>query len=158
MLRRLTIVFCLALFPASAFADCPEGTWPRDLYSGPGGGLSTAQGGGMYTGPGGGASRGRGGGLYTGPGGGMSTGPGGGLYTGPGGGLSRSPGGGLYTGPGGGLSRSPGGGLYAGPGGGLYSGPETYCRNIPPLPVFIRYLQENGYERQATVLRDALDG
>ena len=41
--------------------------WPRDRYTGPGGGL--------YTGPGGG--------LYTGPGGGLYTGPGGGLYTGP---------------------------------------------------------------------------
>jgi hypothetical protein len=47
--------------------DCPEGTWNRNQYTGPGGGL--------YTGPGGG--------LYTGPGGGMYTGPGGGLYTGP---------------------------------------------------------------------------
>ena len=47
--------------------NCPEGTWNRNQYSGPGGG--------MYTGPGGG--------LYTGPGGGMYTGPGGGLYTGP---------------------------------------------------------------------------
>lgn len=42
-------------------------SWPRDSYTGPGGGL--------YTGPGGG--------LYTGPGGGLYTGPGGGLYTGP---------------------------------------------------------------------------
>ena len=141
MLRKLTIVFCLALLPASALADCPEGTWPRDLHSGPGGGLSTGPGGGMYSGPGGGASTGRGGGLYTGPGGG----------------LSRSPGGGLYTGPGGWLSKSHGGGLYAGPGGGLYSGPETYCRNIPPLPVFTKYLEENGYEREAELLRDALD-
>jgi len=41
--------------------------WPRDSYTGLGGGL--------YTGPGGG--------LYTGPGGGLYTGPGGGLYTGP---------------------------------------------------------------------------
>jgi hypothetical protein len=48
--------------------DCPAGTWPRDMYTGPGGG--------MYTGPGGG--------MYTGPGGGMYTGPGGGAYTGPG--------------------------------------------------------------------------
>lgn len=45
-----------------------ENTWPRNRYTGPGGGL--------YTGPGGG--------LYTGPGGGLYTGPGGGLYTGPG--------------------------------------------------------------------------
>lgn len=49
--------------------------WPRNLYSGPGGGFYTGPGGGMYTGPGGGA--------YSGPGGGMYTGPGGGMYTGP---------------------------------------------------------------------------
>jgi len=55
--------------------DCPEGTWNRNQYTGPGGGLYTGPGGGMYTGPGGG--------MYTGPGGGMYTGPGGGLYTGP---------------------------------------------------------------------------
>ena len=42
-------------------------TWPRDQYSGPGGGAYTGPGGGLYTGPGGG--------LYTGPGGGMYTGP-----------------------------------------------------------------------------------
>jgi hypothetical protein len=41
--------------------------WPRDQYTGPGGGLYTGPGGGLYTGPGGG--------LYTGPGGGMCTGP-----------------------------------------------------------------------------------
>ena len=41
--------------------------WPRDRYTGPGGGLYTGPGGGMYTGPGGG--------LYTGPGGGLYTGP-----------------------------------------------------------------------------------
>lgn len=84
-------------------------TWPRDQYTGPGGGLYAGPGGGMYTGPGGGAYTGPGGGLYTGPGGGLYTGPGGGLYTGPGGGLYTGPEGGLYTGPGGGL---PGGGLY----------------------------------------------
>ena len=108
--RVIFTLWFLAVIPATAFADCPEGTWPRDLYSGPGGGLSTSRGGG------------------------------------------------LYTGPGGGLSRSPGGGLHAGPGGGLYSGPATYCRNIPPLPVFTKYLEENGYEREAELLRDALDG
>ena len=42
--------------------------WPRNNYTGPGGGL--------YTGPGGGASTGPGGGLYTGPSGGAYTGPG----------------------------------------------------------------------------------
>ncbi len=49
--------------------------WPRDKYTGPGGGLYTGPGGGLYSGPGGG--------LYTGPGGGLYAGPGGGLYTGP---------------------------------------------------------------------------
>jgi hypothetical protein len=57
--------------------------WPRDSYTGPGGGASIGPGGGLYTGPGGGASIGPGGGLYTGPGGGLYTGPGGGLWTGP---------------------------------------------------------------------------
>ena len=50
--------------------------WPRNRYTGPGGGLYTGPGGGLYTGPGGGASTGPGGGLYTGPGGGLYTGPG----------------------------------------------------------------------------------
>ena len=45
---------------SAAFADCPNGGWPRSMYSGPGDG------------------------LYTGPGGGLNTGPGGGLYSGPG--------------------------------------------------------------------------
>jgi hypothetical protein len=52
-----------------------DNTWPRDQYSGPGGGLYTGPGGGMYTGPGEG--------LYTGPGGGLFSGPGAGMYTGP---------------------------------------------------------------------------
>ena len=66
---RITIAtIIVAIFmPVLGLADCPEGTWPSNLYTGPGGG--------MYTGPGGG--------MYTGPGGGMYTGPGGGLYTGP---------------------------------------------------------------------------
>lgn len=41
--------------------------WPRDKYTGPGGGLYTGPGGGLYTGPGGGLYTGSGGGLYTGP-------------------------------------------------------------------------------------------
>ncbi len=49
--------------------------WPRDRYTGPGGGLYTGAGGGLYPGPGGG--------LYPGPGGGLYPGPSGGLYTGP---------------------------------------------------------------------------
>ena len=69
-----------------------QNKWPRNNYTGPGGGLYTGPGGGLYTGPGGGA--------YTGPGGGLYTGPGGGLYTGPGGGLYTGPSGGAYNGPG----------------------------------------------------------
>ena len=53
--------------------DAPVG-WPRDSYTGLGGGL--------YTGRGGGASTLRGGGLSTLRGGGLSTLRGGGLYTG----------------------------------------------------------------------------
>ena len=48
--------------------------WPRDQYSGPGGGRNSGPGGGLYAGPGGG--------LYIGPGGGLYTGPGGGMYAG----------------------------------------------------------------------------
>ena len=59
-----------------------KNTWPRDQYSGPGGG--------RYTGPEGG--------LYTGLVDGLYTGPGGGLYAGPGGGLYSGAGGGIYTG------------------------------------------------------------
>lgn len=59
-----------------------QNAWPRNRYTGPGGGLYTGPGGGLYTGPGGGLYTGPGGGLYTGPGGGLYTGPGGGLYTG----------------------------------------------------------------------------
>ncbi len=47
-------------------------TWPRDRYTGSGGGLYTGPGGGMCTGPGGGAYAGPAGGLYTGPGGGST--------------------------------------------------------------------------------------
>lgn len=59
-----------------------KNTWPRDLYTGSGGGLYTGSGGGMYTGSGGGLYTGSGGGLYTGSGGGLYTGSGGGMCTG----------------------------------------------------------------------------
>ena len=119
--------------------------WPRNSSTGLGGGLSTYPGGGLSTLPGGGASTGPNGGMSTGPGGGLSTGPGGGLSTGPGGGLSTGPGGGLSTGPGGGLSTGPGGGLSTGSGGGLSTGTTPYYRNIPPRPVYLKYLKEHGY-------------
>ena len=86
---------------------CPEGTWPRDLYSGQGGGLSTLSGGGLSTLRGGGASTVRGGGLSTLRGGGLST-------------------------------------LY---------GP--YCSSIPPWGVFLKYLEDNGYDYEARLIRAA---
>lgn len=48
-------------------AEEDKNTWPRDSYTGPGGGLYARPGGGLYTGPGGGLYTGQGGGLYTGP-------------------------------------------------------------------------------------------
>ena len=135
----------------------PSG-WPRNSYTGPGGGLYTGPGGGAYTGPGGGAYTGPGGGLYTGPGGGLYPGPGGGLYTGPGGGLYPGPGGGLYTGPGGGLYPGPGGGLYPGPGGGLFTGPDPnpYYSIIPPRHLYLEYLRTHpGYEQVYQLLKTA---
>ena len=78
------------------------------------------------------------------------------MYTGPGGGLYKGPGGGLYTGPGGGLYKGPGGGLYSGPGGGMYQGPGEHCRNMPPWSVLLTYLDENGYEKEASLIREAM--
>lgn len=147
--RQLSLVLLAACFVPTAFAECPQGTWPRNLYSGPGGGLSTEPGGGMYEGPGGGMSTEPGGGLYEGPGGGMSREPGGGLFTGPGGGLYQGQGGGLYEGP--------GGGMYRGPGGGLSKGPKPYCSNRPPWPILIKYLEEYGFEDEVRLIRSQLN-
>jgi len=61
-----------------------------------------------------------------------------------------------YDGPGGGLSTGPSGGLSTGPGGGMSDGPTHYCSNIPPWSVFLKYLFENGYEREANLIRAAL--
>ena len=44
------VVILWALGVTAASADCPANTWPRDLYTGPGGGMSTGPGGGLYTG------------------------------------------------------------------------------------------------------------
>jgi hypothetical protein len=141
--------------PRKANLMAQDNIWPRDRYTGPGGGLYTGPGGGMYTGPGGGAYTGPGGGRYSGPGGGLYTGPGGGLYTGPGGGLYTGPGGGLYTGPGGGLYTGPGGGLYTGPGGGLYTGPSghPYQSNWPPREDLLAHLKRKGMKDILRVLQ-----
>lgn len=132
--------------------------WPRNLYTGPGGGAYTGPGGGLYTGPGGGAYTGPGGGMYTGPGGGMYAGPGGGIYSGPGGGLYTGPGGGLYTGPGGGLYTGPGGGLYTGPGGGMYNGPGDYKAKTPPWYVLVAVLRQKGMHKYADLIEKYLKG
>ena len=131
--------------------------WPRDRYTGRGGGLSKLPGGGLFTGPGGGMYSWPGGGMYSGPGGGLSKLPGGGLSTGPGGGLSTTPGGGLYAGPGGGLSTEEGGGLYSGPGGGLHADvcDKHYRSNQPPIHIFIEYLMLLGMTEIAELLRNA---
>lgn len=73
-MKFFILLLILSMVSLISFSQ-EKNLWPRDRYSGPGGGLYTGRGGGMYTGPGGGA--------YTGPGGGLYTGPGGGLYTGP---------------------------------------------------------------------------
>lgn len=98
-------------------------TWPRDQYTGSGGGLSTLSGGGL------------------------STLSGGGLSTLSGGGASTLSGGGLSTLSGGGLSTLPGGGLYTG------SCKNPYRSNIPPWPIFVKYLDEHGYKQYADIIR-----
>ena len=102
----------------------PQG-WPRNRYTGVGGG------------------------LYTGVGGGLYTGVGGGCYTGVGGGLYTGVGGGLYTGVGGGLYQGPGGGAYAGA---EVDGPR---RNWPPIPILLQYLDQIGYRHEASLIRQA---
>ena len=116
-------------------------TWPRDRYTGPGGGLSTAPGGGLSTAPGDGAS--------TASGGGLSAAYGGGLSTAFGGGLSEAVGGGLSTADGGGLSSAPGGGLCTGP------CANPYRSNTPPMDVFIPELRRRGLHRIADRLAKA---
>lgn len=142
-MRRTALLLLLSLgMTMQALADCPEGSWPRNQYTGPGGGLYTGPGGGIYTGPGGG--------RYTGPGGGMYTGPGGGMYSGPGGGLDAdSLAGVLYTGPGGGLYTGPGGGMYTGPG-------DPYCKTMPPWPELAAFFDRNGMSDAAAKIRAAL--
>ena len=57
----LIIVFVLFSTTESFSSNpCPEGTWNRNQYTGPGGGMYTGPGGGLYTGPRGGMYRGSG--------------------------------------------------------------------------------------------------
>ena len=58
-MKSLIAVAFIAAFAATSANAQNQPTWPRDSYTGPGGGAYTGPGGGAYTGPGGGA--------YTGP-------------------------------------------------------------------------------------------
>lgn len=48
----------------------------------------------------------------------------------------------------------PDGGAYTGPGGGMYDGPgKPYMSNIPPWDIFIKKLEELGYNIQAEMIK-----
>ena len=51
-MKKLILLITLSLLSGFVFSDCPEGTWNRNQYTGPGGGMYTGPGGGLYTGPG----------------------------------------------------------------------------------------------------------
>jgi len=132
-------------------------TWPRNLSTEEGGGLSKAPGGGMSTARYGGASTDQYGGLATSQYGGMSTAPYGGLSTAQYGGLATSQYGGLSTSQYGGLSTSQYGGLSTSQGGGMStSAIEVYRSNIPPWPYFLRELEMRGYDWACELIRHHL--
>lgn len=113
-------------------------TWPRNLRTAQGGGLSTTQYGGMSTTQYGGASTSQYGDLSTSQYGGMSTSQYGGLSTAQYGGLSTSQYGGLSTSQGGGMSTSSS---------------NVYRSNIPPWPYFLRELEARGYQQASDLIR-----
>jgi hypothetical protein len=131
--------------------------WPRDRYSGPGGGLYAGTGGGFDQFNGGGADRFNGGGLDRFNGGGLDQFNGGGLDQFNGGGLDRFNGGGLDRFNGGGLDRFNRGGLDPSPGGGLYAGPcsNPYKASTPPTEIFVQELRSRGYTAEADEIAEA---
>ena len=116
-------------------------TWPRNMSTGQGGGLSTLQHGGMSTL--------QYGGLSTLQYGGMSTLQYGGLSTLQYGGLSTLQYGGLSTLQYGGLSVLQGGGMST-------SNVDVYKSNIPPWPYFLREIEERQIMWASKLIRDHL--
>jgi hypothetical protein len=87
----------------------------------------------------------------------MSTARYGGLSTARYGGLSTARYGGLSTARYGGLSTARYGGLSSSIGGGMStSSVEVYRSNIPPWPVFLREVENRGYEAEARLIRQHL--